>query len=389
MISNMLIALICILSIGFVPYISEKDWLRILLISICCFGYAFFGYPVIAAIVDTVILKVLGDRKDELYGKQKIGVPIGFALSVFLTGFLTEYLNSSYALFIVFGFSNICFILTVWRMIDLKDEHVETMNVNNDDDNKWLANENDTSYGVITPSSSSSAVFIEDDTETDETIAFIKKNEETTVSMWHLLKDPESCQFFFSMMLIGYGIAVVQAFLYLFIKNDLHGTPTMIGLLGPLGSSTEVICFFFSKEIIHRLGSSKMLIIAQFLLIYRCITYIICIDSSSYGSYWATATQLLHGIGFSMTWSAGALKADEIAPIHLKSSAQGLLNMAFNGLGSGLGALIAGFIYERWGAKIMWFFTGCIGALSIFIYTSLFVRRVLFLPISNLIKTYK
>jgi hypothetical protein len=47
-----------------------------------CFGYAIFGYPVIAALVDTVVLRVLADQK-ELYGRQKIGVPIGFASSVF------------------------------------------------------------------------------------------------------------------------------------------------------------------------------------------------------------------------------------------------------------------------------------------------------------------
>ncbi|KAI9470850.1 MAG: major facilitator superfamily domain-containing protein [Benjaminiella poitrasii] len=246
MITNMLIALICILSIGAVPYLSDEDWIRILLISICCFGYAFFGFPVIAALVDTVILKALANRKD-LYGRQKIGVPIGFAISVFLTGLLMEKLDTPYALFIVFATSNILFVLTVWYM-DFEDkDDKQVIFVNDNNDVKSV-----TEYGA-TSSNGSSSIVVEDEHEVDdETVNFLKdieNDDRMTVSMWHLLKDPEACQFFYSMILVGCSIAVVLAFLYLFIETDLHGSPTLIGLLGPLGSSTELVCFFFSKEV--------------------------------------------------------------------------------------------------------------------------------------------
>lgn len=104
-----------------------------------------------------------------------------------------------------------------------------------------------------------------------------------------------------------------------------------------------------------------------------------------WGSYLATMTQLLHGVGFSMMWSAGALQADELAPDHLKSTAQGLLNMAYNGIGSGIGALVAGYIYERWGSRLMWFMVVVACLSSIILYTS---NKVLFLPLSNLINKY-
>ncbi|GAA5810170.1 hypothetical protein MFLAVUS_003589 [Mucor flavus] len=361
MMTNMLIALVCILSIALVPLISDKEWPRILLTCIGCFGYAFFGYPVIAALVDTVILRVLAERKD-LYGRQKIGVPIGFASSVFLTGLLTEKLDSLYALFIIFTIYNLSFVVTVW-FVSVEPYHFDYKPV-------------EQIYGSMSPPPfPSPAVVIED--ENDD----IRVTTAAKPSMWTLLKDPGAVQLFTFMTLMGFCIAIVQAFLYLYFENDLHGTPSMVGLFGPLGSSTELVIF-------NRLGGRNMLIVAQSIIMYRCLTYMICIDLS-FGAWLATVTQLLHGVGFSMTWSAGALQADQIAPEDLKSSAQGLLNMAFNGLGSGLGALIGGVIYERFGAQVMWASVSVIAFLSIFIYTSTFLRKTGFTFIAATVQKYK
>ncbi|KAI8066956.1 major facilitator superfamily domain-containing protein [Gilbertella persicaria] len=358
MIQNMLIALGCILSIAFVPFASDKEWIHIVLTSMGCFGYAFFGYPVIAVLVDAVILRVLADRKD-LYGRQKIGVPIGFASSVFLTGFLTEKLDSLYALFIVFGFSCISFIVTV-------------IFTNFDPPKYSMAK-----YGT-TSLSPQEQIVIEDQ---DDDISVTKAKEG---SMWHLLQTPESVQFFTFVVMLGSVIAAIQAFLYLFFENDLKGTSSMLGLFGPLGSSTEVICFFYSKQILLRLGSRRMLIVAQCITVYRCLTYFVATELT-FGAWLTTTTQLLHGIGFSMAWSAGALQADLYAPPHLKSSAQGLLNMAFNGV-SGLNVLVCGYIYETYGSRSMWAFVSTMGMFSLFLYQSVYLRSTLFSWISEFIK---
>ncbi|KAI9362654.1 hypothetical protein BD770DRAFT_226960 [Pilaira anomala] len=235
MMLNMFIALLqCILSIGLVPFIADNEWPRILLTCLGCFGYAFFGYPVIAALVDSVILRVLAEKKD-LYGRQKIGVPIGFASSVFFTGYLTEKLDSLYALFIVFTFYNLSFILTVW-FVDVEPHHFEYKPV-------------DQVYGSTT----SPILILDSPTTTTTTIISedpsLPPVTTTKPNMWTLLKDPNAVQFFTFVTLMGFCLAVVQAFLYLYFENDLHGTSAMVGLFGPLGSSTEIVVFFFSKEI--------------------------------------------------------------------------------------------------------------------------------------------
>ncbi|KAL7320888.1 hypothetical protein PS15m_000731 [Mucor circinelloides] len=375
MIRNMLIALLCILFIGLVPYLSNTEWIRIALTSMGCFGYAFFGYPIIAALVDTVILRVLANRKD-LYGRQKIGVPIGFATSVFLTGFLTEKLDSLYALFIVFTVYCLAFVITL-SIVDINPHYYEPV----------LEEEIDDTYGSVSPNSNNS----NNNVEQVAAVVIEDVNDGIRVtpdpSMWHLLQEPEAVQFFTFMTTMGFAIAVVQAFLYLFMENDLHASSFLVGLFGPLGSITEIMVFFFFKQVLHRLGARRMLTVAQCIIIYRCLTYIAC-TQISWGAYLATATQVLHGVGFSMTWSAAALQADQIAQQNLKSRAQGLLNMAFNGLGSGIGALVGGFIYEKWGSTVMWAVVAALAAISIVLYTSNFVLRAVFLPISNLVKKH-
>jgi MFS family permease len=360
-----------------VPYLSNTEWIRIALTSLGCFGYAFFGYPIIAALVDTVILRVLAHRKD-LYGRQKIGVPIGFATSVFLTGFLTEKLESLYALFIVFTVYCLGFVITL-AVVDINPHYYEP-----------VAEEEqvEDTYGSMSPTNNNN-----NNNSVEEVAAVVIEDVNDGIrvtpdpSMWHLLQEPEAVQFFTFMVAMGFAIAVVQAFLYLFMENDLHASSFLVGLFGPLGSITEILVFFFFKQVLHRLGARRMLAVAQCIIIYRCLTYIVCAQIS-WGAYLATVTQVLHGVGFSMSWSAAALQADQIAPPNLKSRAQGLLNMAFNGLGSGIGALVGGLIYERWGSTVMWAVVAVLAAVSIVLYTSNFVLRVVFLPISNLVKKY-
>lgn len=130
-----------------------------------------------------------------------------------------------------------------------------------------------------------------------------------------------------------------------------------------------------------------MLIVAQCIVTYRFLTYMVA-PYFTHGAWIVTITQLLHGVGFSMTWSAGALQADRIAPTGLKSSAQGLLNMAFNGVGSGLGALIGGIVYEKFGGTVMWGTAAVLALSSILIFTSTFLRNTLFLSISRLVQKY-
>lgn len=60
------------------------------------------------------------------------------------------------------------------------------------------------------------------------------------------------------------------------------------------------------------------------------------------------------GIAFSFLWSAAVVQADEIAPEGFKGRAQGLLGTMYLGFGAGTGTLLCGYVYESYGANVMW-----------------------------------
>jgi PPP family 3-phenylpropionic acid transporter len=64
----------------------------------------------------------------------------------------------------------------------------------------------------------------------------------------------------------------------------------------------------------------------------------------------ALLVQLMHGLSFSLMWSAGVSFANEIAPPGMGASAQALFSATQFGLGSGLGALLGSQIYAAYGA---------------------------------------
>jgi hypothetical protein len=51
------------------------------------------------------------------------------------------------------------------------------------------------------------------------------------------------------MFLMGIALSMSNSFLFLFLKNDLKASSTVLGLTGPVSAITELLCFFYSKEV--------------------------------------------------------------------------------------------------------------------------------------------
>ncbi|KAI8148447.1 major facilitator superfamily domain-containing protein [Fennellomyces sp. T-0311] len=258
MVLNMLVGLLFILFIAVVPSITTDEWTATALASVGCLGYAFFAYPVIGIMLDSATIRVLNVRKRDLYGRQKAGTPIGFGSAVFLTGLSIE-IWGTYA---VFGTFTACVVLFV---IVCSTTNLEPYPWN------------------IVPDGS---------TENSTSEADDKKH----ASMWDLIEQPQALKFFVVMTFLGTVMGVVVAFLFLFIEKDLHGSPALVGLLGPLASCTEVICFYFARNIFRWLGPRKMLIIAHMIVVIRCVIYAGATTmNNSNGAILAAVAQPLHG----------------------------------------------------------------------------------------------
>ncbi|KAI8066513.1 major facilitator superfamily domain-containing protein [Gongronella butleri] len=366
MIQNMLLGWMAVLSIAVVPLITDNHLLALLLVSVGNFGFSWFGYPIIAAAVDTVIFMVLGDNK-ALYGQQKIGCPIGYGLAVFLTGMGMQFMGA-YALFVVYSVCVIAFVITV-AVMDLTPATKP--------EDALLSTESHHLHGDESDSSASSYGSLDNGRQHDHHHHHAAPMEAATgvdpvaasASIWSLLRDRDAARFFAVMVTTGFAIAIVQAFLFLFMQKDLGASPALVGWLGPLGSSTEIIFFFFSKPLFAALGPKQMLLGGQVLIVLRCSLYMLAIAlEHPHGAWVATATQLLHGASYALIWSSSALQANDLAPDALKARAQGMLNMCFNGIGSGLGAIFGGIVYQALGANTMWLIVACLTAVSMIVY---------------------
>jgi MFS family permease len=62
----------------------------------------------------------------------------------------------------------------------------------------------------------------------------------------------------------------------------------------------------------------------------------------------------IHGITFGMFWIASVALMNARAPVHVATSAQGLLALAVGGIGSSLGVIGASWIVTTWDTGMMY-----------------------------------
>lgn len=210
------------------PSLTHNQTVATVLVSVCDFGYAFFGYPIIATMVDSITLRVLSDRKEQLYGRQKAFGPLGFGGAVFLTGLVMDRFGP-YALFASYAFFVIGFLITAF-FTSFEPKEWQDADFDSPDGSRR------NSYsGSVTPT---------------ESLRSDVDKEEKPPGLSDLLTCEGAARFFTVMTLLGICMSVFFAFLTLFIGTDLHAAPALLGLLGPLGSCMEIVCFFFTKEVI-------------------------------------------------------------------------------------------------------------------------------------------
>lgn len=108
--------------------------------------------------------------------------------------------------------------------------------------------------------------------------------------------------------------------------------------------------FYFTGSIIRALGLDGCfhLCFAAFLLRLGCYATL-----SLWGSPWLVLpVELLHGLTFGLTWSAGVAKGASIAPPGLEATTQSAFQGLMFGLGHGIGGMVAGGLYQRYGAQV-------------------------------------
>ncbi|KAL4546901.1 hypothetical protein Ndes2526B_g07705 [Nannochloris sp. 'desiccata'] len=170
------------------------------------------------------------------------------------------------------------------------------------------------------------------------------KNKNFCQKLGVLLSSPEALLFFSTVTVMGYAVGTIESFLFLFLE-DLGGSETLMGLTLTVTCVAETFVFYYASHIMHFLGLDGCL--------HLCfLAFLVRLGSYATLAHWKQTpwtvlpVELLHGLTFGLTWSAGTAKSALISPAGLEATTQSVFQGFIFGLGYGMGGFMAGRKYN-------------------------------------------
>jgi PPP family 3-phenylpropionic acid transporter len=175
-------------------------------------------------------------------------------------------------------------------------------------------------------------------------------------------RQPSYIGFLLAMVLGGMGAAGYINFLGLHVL-DLGGSGAQIGLAYAAGAVTEIPIMFMGARWFARYAHATLVTagLGAFFLSWLIVGFAPT-PAAVIGGV------MLVGLGFGTFWVAAVGFASERAPAGMGATAQATLGAAQSGLGWGLGAILAGYVWD-WagGSAVLWTSAGlALAALVIF-----------------------
>ncbi|MBE0696118.1 MAG: MFS transporter, partial [Anaerolineaceae bacterium] len=144
--------------------------------------------------------------------------------------------------------------------------------------------------------------------------------------------------------------------------QEMGGSDRLIGLVWMMSAVAEIPIMFTSDRLLRRFGSTRLLITAFSIFTIRGILLAIMPAPE-----WAAAISMLGGVSFSLFWVSAVSYANDSAPDHLKSTAQGLLFSIMN-LAGMAGSLNAGWLYDHLGFRGLYWTTAAVAAAGLVLF---------------------
>lgn len=282
-----------------------RDFTRLIIVVVI---YALFTAPLIP-FIDNAAMNVLGARRDQ-YGKLRLWGAVGWGLAAAATGWLVERYGLSWAFSAYVALMLLC-LAVVWQL----------------------------------PASRAALG-----------LTFGH-------SLRRLLRNRSWVLFLVTAVVCGMCLAMLNSFLLLYLSR-MHASETLIGLSLTIATLTELPVMFFADRLLRRWGARSLLSAAMVLYGLRAFAY-----SFANVPWLVLVIQLLHGPTFSVLWVSGVSHASELAPEGLGATAQGMFSSVLIGLGSGLGAVIGGWLFDQFGAAAMFRFAGVAVIMGALVFT--------------------
>ncbi len=146
--------------------------------------------------------------------------------------------------------------------------------------------------------------------------------------------------FLLACILLGIGAAGLMNFMGLYVL-ELGGTQAQVGLAFAVNAAAEIPIMYVGATWFSRYGNVRLVLWASagFTIVWTLMALV-----QTSGQLIAVAS--LVGVCFGVFWVAAVGYAGEQAPRGLSATAQALMGAALFGMGSSIGALIAGSLWE-------------------------------------------
>lgn len=253
--------------------------------------FGFFNAAV-STLVDSLTLALLGSHRED-YGRYRIGGSLGYILATFLSGLIFERTGLS-ILFPVYGLSGLALAIAAFAL----------------------------------PSRS------------------IQRETQHTGSIAAMIRMPAWQTVVICVFLIWLAMSGSGNFLNIAIRN-VGGTDSLVGLVFMFSAVVEMPFQIYFGALVRRFGARRLSWIATFGFIVRFFLY-----SRMGPPGWAMAGSAFAGPSFVLFWNSTINQANRMAPPELAATAQGLI-VSTTSLGSVVGALLSGWLYDQLGASGM------------------------------------
>ncbi|KAJ9601320.1 hypothetical protein L9F63_000542 [Diploptera punctata] len=154
-------------------------------------------------------------------------------------------------------------------------------------------------------------------------------------------------------MFVGVATGVLWLFLFWHLEDLVSGDDcqvqmwmkTLEGLvLGVRCFGGELPFFFFSGQILNKIGHVHSMSLVLLVFSLRCILYSLLVNP-----WWCLPLELLQGLTFGICYSTMASYTSTIAPPGAEATMQGIIGAIFEGVGVSLGSLLGGVLYDTYG----------------------------------------
>lgn len=303
----------CLLKFGSVVLFPNNNhsegvtWTKTLYIIII-FALSNFSISVMYPLLDSQVFQLLGQRGDHrLFGRQRMWGTVGQGVITVINGAGIGRLGWDAVFGSVVGCSLIFLVIVLFGLSE--DER-------------------------------------RDDERGGRTLE--QKNQEhdsssTSSSLW----SPSFIFFLFTVLVVGFGRAVLGNYLPTYLRRALGQSPLMIGLTLSCRIIPELTVFTFNSQLITLVGVGGMFVMGQATSALRALLYSFLPKSSTY-LFVPFMIEMLKGINNGMMVSAGVHLTDQFTPNARRSTAQGLFSGIHGNVANALSGIVSGIVlYKR------------------------------------------